>query len=612
MYLSYYHLQRNPFQISTDPRFLWLGPKHEEGLATLRYGIQDNKGFLLLTGDVGTGKTTLVNALLKILGHEVLVAVIRDPNLEPLDFYNYIAHAFNMGQEFSRKVSFLIQFEKFLHDAYAKKKKVLLVIDEAQRISQELLEEVRLLSNIEREDSKLLNIFFVGQIEFNEILLQPENRPIRQRITVNYNILPLTEPETGDYIRHRLEIAVAEKGVGAQAPSPVEQGGEQAQNRLESTEKTGEIFAAEAIKRIFAFSGGYPRLINIICDRCLLTGFVEEAETITAGIVEECITELTITPPDLKKIKVFHPVAPVENNMESPAPAAVPTVAKPPGHTKKMETVAVGRPVILAALVLLLLAIVLVSLWQGKEPGLATFSFPDSVKGFLSGSLGRNEIQEAQRANQEKGEPVAPGAVEPSPPAVQETAPDRPAKAEADQIDPAPAALPVAGAIVPAPLPAEHQRVEAMPPATAVDPAAAGQQMPGGQGARNVIAMDEAAGVQIIPALTGEKLVIPFPSDSNFVSADSLGALNTLVETLLLRPGYKVNIKGYTDAIGSENYNIKLSEFRANTIKSYLVGRGLNDSQITTQGMGSKDPVVPNDSATGRLVNRRVEIEIIQ
>lgn len=163
MYLSHYNLSLKPFQISTDPKFLWLGENHKEAFATLKYGIMDNKGFLLLTGDVGTGKTTLINALINSLGSNVIAATIPDPNLEKLDFFNYIAKAFRIDKKFSGKGEFLIYFEQFLNAAYSKNKKVLLVIDESQRLNHVLLEEIRLLSNIEKQNTKLLNIFFVGQ-----------------------------------------------------------------------------------------------------------------------------------------------------------------------------------------------------------------------------------------------------------------------------------------------------------------------------------------------------------------------------------------------------------------------------------------------------------------
>ena len=259
MYLSYYGLKENPFQISTNPKFLWLGEKHKEALATLRYGVVDNKGFLLLTGDVGTGKTTLINALLSSLGNDVVAATVPDPNLDHLDLFYFIADAFGIQETFSTKGQFLVVFRKFLHDANAKGKKVLLIIDEAQRLGSALLEEIRMLSNIERPDTKLINIFFVGQIEFNSILLQDANRALRQRITVHYDIPSLNVAEVGNYLKHRLKMAGAER----------------------------QLFNAGAVAQIHIFSGGYPRLINVIADRALLTGFVSEASEISAQIVRE-------------------------------------------------------------------------------------------------------------------------------------------------------------------------------------------------------------------------------------------------------------------------------------------------------------------------------------
>jgi general secretion pathway protein A len=266
MYLSYYNLNEKPFQISTDPKFLWLGEKHKEALAILTYGILDNKGFLLLTGDVGTGKTTIINTLLNNLDDDIIAAHVPDPDLEHLDFFNFVANVFSIDKKFSTKGEFLNHLSKFLHDAYSKNKKALLIIDEAQRLKPELLEEIRLLSNIERQDTKLLNIFFVGQEEFNKILIEPENRALRQRITINYYIEPLTENETKEYIKHRLNIAGSEKN----------------------------IFSSSAIREIFFFSKGFPRLINIICDLALLTGYVKEQKTINELIIKECAKELQI------------------------------------------------------------------------------------------------------------------------------------------------------------------------------------------------------------------------------------------------------------------------------------------------------------------------------
>jgi len=264
MYLSYYNLESKPFQMSTDPDFLWLGEKHKEALATLKY---ENKGILAMTGDVGTGKTTLINSLIQNLGDDTLVATIYDPSLGVLEFFNIVSNAFDMGRTFHGKGEFLIYFKQFLKEVRAQNKKVLLIIDEAQTISNELLEEVRLLSNLEDEYVRLLNIFFVGQDEFVDILKEYKNRALRQRITLSYHIKPLTLSETESYIRHRLKIA------GAKA----------------------HIFSSDAVQEIFSFSSGYPRLINIICDHALLSGYVREILIITADIIKECKEELQIS-----------------------------------------------------------------------------------------------------------------------------------------------------------------------------------------------------------------------------------------------------------------------------------------------------------------------------
>jgi len=267
MYLSFYNLKDKPFQMSTDPHYLWLGEKHKEALAMLKYAFYGNKGVLALTGDVGTGKTTLINALIKSLGKDDLAATIYDPGLEILEFFNIIADAYNMDRTFDSKGEFLIHFKQFLKKARARNQKVLLVIDEAQRIYHELLEEIRLLSNLEEKHVRLLNIFFVGQNEFIDILQENKNRALSQRITINYNLEPLTPSETKAYINHRLKVA------GAKAP----------------------IFKSETIHEIIAFSRGFPRLINIICDHALLTGYVKEVKIIDTNIIMECRKELLIS-----------------------------------------------------------------------------------------------------------------------------------------------------------------------------------------------------------------------------------------------------------------------------------------------------------------------------
>ena len=264
MYLSFYNLSKKPFTIGSDPQFLWQGENHKEAFAILKYGLLDLNGYVVLTGEVGTGKTTLLNALIETLDDSVYIASINHPTLEPLDFFKIIAKAYDPSAEISNKAEFLLFLNTFLKKAHADGKVVLLIIDEAHCLSKELLEEIRLFSNIEQAGKKLINIFFVGQEEFNEIIQLPEYRALRQRITLFYDLKPLNENETQEYVAHRLTIAGA----------------------------TGQLFTPKAIHKIYRFTKGYPRLINILCDRALFTGYGREQRKIDTAIIKECSGEL--------------------------------------------------------------------------------------------------------------------------------------------------------------------------------------------------------------------------------------------------------------------------------------------------------------------------------
>ena len=247
-----------------DPTFLWFGEQYKEAISLMRYGIFDNKGFLLLTGDAGTGKTSLINFLVAGFDDTVLWTVINDPNRERLDFYNAIARGFGIAKEITSKVQFLIQFSNFLHKAFDEKKKVLLLIDDCHLLSQDMLEEVRLLSNIEKADARLLNIFFVGQRQFLDLLIHPANRSVRQRLGLKIDLTPLTITETEAYIKHRLKVAGT----------------------------IAKIFATKAIKTIHQFSLGNPRQINILCDRALVVAAVKKTHSLDQRFIEDCITSL--------------------------------------------------------------------------------------------------------------------------------------------------------------------------------------------------------------------------------------------------------------------------------------------------------------------------------
>jgi type II secretory pathway predicted ATPase ExeA/TolA-binding protein len=270
MYRSFYNLSKKPFKISSDPRFLWNGEKHQEALANLRYGLLEPNGYVVLTGDVGTGKTTLVNALIESLSDNVLLANINHPTLNTLDFFNLVAKAYDPSTGISTKAEFLLFLKKFLQKSHAQGKVVLLIIDEAHRLSMELLEEIRLLSNMEQVGMHPVNIFFVGQSELKKRLLSPMCRALRQRITLFYDIAPLTAKETQEYIEHRLRVAGTNQ----------------------------QVFTPSAISEIHNFTRGYPRLINILCDRAMLTGFVMGQSKINVTLVMESIKEISLLAPD--------------------------------------------------------------------------------------------------------------------------------------------------------------------------------------------------------------------------------------------------------------------------------------------------------------------------
>ena len=277
MYLSFYRLKEKPFNISTDPRFLWYGEKHREALANLKYGLLEGNGYVVLTGDVGMGKTTLVNALIETLDDNVLVANINHPTLDTIEFLSLVAKTYDASAEIANKTDFLLFFKSFLQQTYTQNKTALLVIDEAHRLSKELLEEIRLLSNMEQTGNKLINIFFVGQNELKLMLLSPECHALRQRITLFYDIHPLSEDETLNYVAHRLKVAGTEE----------------------------QLFTSGAIHQIQDFTRGYPRLINIICDRAMLTGYVKEQKKIDTDIVAECAREISFLDPTASKTETI-------------------------------------------------------------------------------------------------------------------------------------------------------------------------------------------------------------------------------------------------------------------------------------------------------------------
>jgi general secretion pathway protein A len=273
MYLSFYGLREKPFNPTPDPRFLFFSPAHREAMAQLEYGVRERRGFLLLTGEIGTGKTTLLRALLDRLDENTASAYVFESTLRFDEILEYIMEDFGISVSGTSRAQRLFALNHFLTDRVRRGLNTVLIIDEAQNLDVRSLERVRLLSNFETTTEKLLQILLVGQPELKDKLNLPELRQLKQRIGLRCRIQPLTAEETGDYIRHRLDVAKDPISIVA---AMVHSG----------------LFTKAAVERICGYSQGIPRVVNVLCDHCLLIGYADQKRRIDPTIVEEAIEYL--------------------------------------------------------------------------------------------------------------------------------------------------------------------------------------------------------------------------------------------------------------------------------------------------------------------------------
>lgn len=265
MYRQFFGLKEKPFNVTSDPNFLFLSRIHKEAFAHLIYGIKERKGFMEITGEIGAGKTTLCRALLNQLDINTKSAFIFNSNLPDMQLLQAIVEDFGLEAGRKNKISLLRQFNKFLIEELAKDNNVILIIDEAQNLKASTLEEIRMLSNLETDSTKLFQIILVGQPELKNKLNSPELKQLRQRIGVRFHITPLEKEDVAKYIKHRLGVAGS----------------------------AGDInFSEDALEAIYGYSGGVPRIINMVCDKALLLAYVKETKEIERPIVERGIKEL--------------------------------------------------------------------------------------------------------------------------------------------------------------------------------------------------------------------------------------------------------------------------------------------------------------------------------
>lgn len=266
MYERFFGLKEKPFEITPDTDYFFSSEIHTEGLATLEYAVMEGKSFTVITGEVGSGKTTLVHRLLSKLNGNVRSSYIFNPFMDTKEFLDFICTDLGITENVSRtNAGSLVVLHDFLLECHRKNEKVFLIVDEAQALDQQLLQMIRMLTNLETSKSKLLNVMLIGQPELNETLNTKDLRALKQRISLRYHLNPLNRNETSEYILYRLKKA----------------GG-----------KDVRIFDNSALKQIYKYSGGIPRLINILCDNAMVTGFSTGVKRIDKKIILNIIRDL--------------------------------------------------------------------------------------------------------------------------------------------------------------------------------------------------------------------------------------------------------------------------------------------------------------------------------
>jgi type II secretory pathway predicted ATPase ExeA len=265
MYLEHFQLKELPFRLSPDPAFLYLSQIHSRAKAYMESTIWFTDGFVVITGEIGAGKTTLIETFLKEIDQDVVVAQINQTQISPIEFLQTLLAQFGFSPFKMRKAELLATLNQFLIEQYANGRKVLLIVDEAQNLSNKVLEEVRLLSGVETTKEKVLRIILAGQPQLNDKLDSPDLVQLKQRVRLRFHLTALGEPDAAEYVRHRLRVA----GAGDR-----------------------EIFEPDTFPLIFRYTGGIPRLTNTLCDTALLAAFAQDRQTVSIDDVRSAIAEL--------------------------------------------------------------------------------------------------------------------------------------------------------------------------------------------------------------------------------------------------------------------------------------------------------------------------------
>src|SRR6266478_1128172 len=291
MYKSHFGLKRNPFEISPDPEFLYSTDAHREALAAMYYGIRHHSGFVVLTGEVGTGKTLIIRCLLEVLNaNQLASAYVFNPKLSALQLLQYIAGDLGLPPTRS-KAELLLKLNHYLIERHRQDLQTVLIVDEAQLLQKDLLEEIRLLTNLETSQQKLFQIVLAGQPELEKKLDSKNLRQLKQRVTFRCNLTPFSAEDTAGYIRHRLKIAGADS-------------------------RADTIFPEETIGMVHEYAAGIPRLINTICNNALISGYAAHSQTISPMVISEVAADLRLK---RQERKASSPPQDIENDRQENA-----------------------------------------------------------------------------------------------------------------------------------------------------------------------------------------------------------------------------------------------------------------------------------------------------
>jgi len=322
LYQTHFGLREAPFNITPDPSFLYLSASHREGLAQLSYGIRARKGFVVLTGEVGTGKTTLIHALLNDLSGSAQTGLIFSTIVSPADLLRSVCEEFGLVEPkrpLKEIHDYLVTLNEFLLESYRKGENCALIIDEAQNLSAEVLESIRLLSNFETSKDKLLQILLVGQPELAVRLNSPELRQLKQRVMLRHHLRALSLQECCEYVSNRLKVAGADR----------------------------TIFTPNALESVYSYSGGIPRIVNVLCDNALLTGYALGRKEIDTGIIREVAEDLNITVNTEARLGPIRQLvhSPNNNSNGSVRPFSTGSAEAPSGITRLEPKPAAVKPI---------------------------------------------------------------------------------------------------------------------------------------------------------------------------------------------------------------------------------------------------------------------------